>query len=102
MRVKEVQNRTEDFQKMDSLMYLSDQHGLRVMSFEQIGSEWVVNYLKTSLAKEPKLEECRDAQDYELRIAGWIRACTVRSKHYPLFQDMVAGEIKRLNELPLP
>jgi hypothetical protein len=94
--------RDTDFVKMDSFHYLADQHGLRIMSFQEIqGVGWTVDYLNPSLAREPKLEDCRDAQDYDLMIAGWIRACTVRSKPYAQFQSMVMGEIDRLKSLPL-
>lgn len=94
-----VENRTEDFMKMDSLHYLADNHDLRIMSFAQEAGKWSVSYLKPSLAIEPVREESRDDIDYDLKITSWIRACTVRSKPYPSFQDMVQGEIERLKAL---
>lgn len=91
--------RREDFLKMDSLHFLASENGLRVMSFTEPVDGVYVEYLKPSLAREPKLEECRDEQDYNIRVATWIRSCTVRSRTYPSFKDMVLGEIERLKKL---
>lgn len=91
--------RTEDFVKVDSLHYVADNHGLKVMSFDyDTFKGWRVSYLKPALAIEPKFEECRDGMDYDLRIATWIKACTIYSPRYPMFQDMMLGEIKRLKD----
>lgn len=90
--------RTEDFMKMDSLHYLATENGLRVMSFRETVEGAYVEYLQPSLAREPKLEESRDNLDFDLKVDAWIRTCTVRSKHYKTFKDMVLGEIERLKK----
>lgn len=99
-RIVAVKNREEDFLKMDSLFYLADQHGLRVMAFHT-ENPYFVEYLRPNMHKEPLRQECRDEQDYEYMLDAWIRNCTVRSPKYNKFQSMVLGEIERLKELPL-
>lgn len=95
---KATEYRDEDFMKMDSLHLLASEHGLRIMSYWETAEGTYIEYLKPSLAKEPKLEECRDAIDYDLKVGVWITVCTVRSRHYPSFKDMVLGEIERLKK----
>lgn len=93
------EGRQEDFMKMDSLHYVSEEAGLRIMSYHETAEGTFIEYLKPSIAREPKKEECRDLTDYDLRIAAWIRTCTVRSPHYDSFHHMVLGEIDRLKKL---
>lgn len=95
---KTAEYRNEDFLKMDSLHYLASERGLRIMSFWETEEGTYVEYLQPSLAKEPKVEECRDNLDYDLKVSTWITTCTVRSKHYPTFKDMILGEIERLKK----
>jgi hypothetical protein len=97
--VKIAEHRDTNFKDMDALFYASDNAGLRLKSFTQYSvNKWAVEYVDTSRAREPKLDECRDSQDYDLRIDLWIKTCTVRSKEYDSFEEMVKGETKRLNE----
>ncbi len=99
MKTPQINQRDEDFMKMDSLHYLSEEAGLKIMSFWEPADGCFIEYLKPTIAREPKKEECRDLTDYDLRIASWIRTCTVRSPRYASFHEMVLGEIDRLKKL---
>lgn len=92
-----TQYRDENFRMMDSLFYLSDQRGMGIMALYTYG-DFFIEYFKP-VRKEPKVEECRDRQDYELRYAHWLRESTVRSPHYKSFSELVTGEITRLKEM---
>lgn len=89
--------RTENLRLMDSLFFLTSENGLAVMRFEQtFDHHWLVVYFDRSRWVEPppaktKFEELMDMDDL-------IRQCSISSKPYPTFHDMVMGEIKRLKE----
>lgn len=95
----DTKKRDEDFMKMDSLHYLADQNGLKLMAFYETPEGVFISYLKPSIAREPKQDECRDFLDYDLKLAAWIKTCTVKSKNYKTFEEMILGEIDRLKAL---
>ena len=83
-----IQHRDTDFMKMDSLQFLATERGLAIMSFQPLGTGWVVNYFKDN-GKMPS-----DEKGFE----SYMRDCTITSKPYPTFEEMVMGEIRRLKE----
>lgn len=93
-----IQHRTTDWLKMDSLNYLADQHGMAVMSFSQNQYGWMVSYFKPNKRTQPVETECRDRIDYDLKLKAWMKECTIDSKQYYTFQEMVMGEIDRLKK----
>ncbi len=91
--------RNTDFVKIDSLNYLATEHGLVVKSFYQtLQGQWCVEYFDRSLWIEPQRAFLPTDFIYEKQMADYIRRCTLTSKPYPRFEDMVMGEIKRLKE----
>lgn len=91
------EHRDENLRMMDSLFYLAGENGLAVMKFQQtFDHHWFMVYFDRSRWVEPppansKFEELLDMDDL-------IRQCSVSSRLYPQFEDMVLGEIKRLKE----
>lgn len=96
-----VQHRETEFKYWDSLNYLADQHGMAVMMFYHAETGWVLDYFKANSATKPELAFCRDAQDYDLKVDIWMKECTLETKPYATFEEMVLGEIARLKEMLL-
>ncbi len=91
--------RDENFRLLDSLTYLADQNGLAVLSFQQTPDrKWYVDYFDRSRWLEPQRVALPTDYIYEKQLKDYIRRCTVSSKMYASFGEMVTGEIQRLKE----
>lgn len=89
------EHRDENLRLMDSLFFLAGENHLGIMKFQQtFDGQWYVVYLDLSRWEEPspaktKFEELLDMDDL-------IHRCSLPSKLYLKFEDLVIGEIERL------
>lgn len=94
-----ISQRDTDFMKMDSLNYLAGENGLSVMRFQQAADgKWSIDYFDRSRWIEPQRAFLPTDTIYRLQMEDYIKRCTVSSKSYARFDDMVLGEIQRLKE----
>ncbi len=91
--------RTENLRRMDALHYLAWERGLSILSFHQEDDgKWCVSYFDPSRWLEPQRPFLGTDTLYELQMKDYIHRCTVQSKFYSTFEDLITGEIQRLKD----
>lgn len=72
--------------------------GVEVQAFLNNNGDWSVKYFASYKAHglKPKISDCRDEKDYELKYLAWKKSGTFYSEAYRDFEEMIQTEDDRL------